>query len=99
MNTDAKFASGRFSSERRPPLRGCTQKYVFNPKWPSTYESVAVDPPPTLPTCRDLCKNRGKLPPVQPPALKVMDVGSGHAHGRARAAHMGLEGVPGTRWA
>ena len=27
------------------------------------------------------------------------DIGSGSANGRARPAHMGIDGVPGTRWA
>lgn len=101
-NEDASFASGRLSSERRPPVRGCKDKWFNNPKWPAEdkFAPIRVEPSPAdWPRSRELCKSRGVLPPVEPLSLRALDVGSGHAHGRVRPAHMGIEGAPGTRWA
>jgi len=101
-NEGATFASGRLSSDRRPPLRGCKEKWFNNPKWPAEdkFSDMYVEATPQhLPRSRDLCRSRGVLPPAEPLAVKGLDVGSGYAHGRVRPAHMGLEGVPGTRWA
>mmetsp|Transcript_118221 Transcript_118221/g.378827 ORF Transcript_118221/g.378827 Transcript_118221/m.378827 type:complete len:194 (-) Transcript_118221:145-726(-) len=101
-NEDASFASGRLSSERRPPVRGCKDKWFNNPKWPAEdkFAPIKVEPSPAdWPSGRELCKSRGVLPPVEPLSLRALDVGSGHAHGRVRPAHMGIEGAPGTRWA
>jgi len=103
-NQGARFVRGCFSSERRPPLRGCKETYFANPKWPREDQFVpttcrATPAGSALPRGPELCRSRGALPSASPAALRPLDVGSGHAHGRIRPAHLGQDGVPGTRWA
>lgn len=103
-NEKARFASGRFSSDRRPPLRGCKETWWSNPRWPreDQFEPLICEPTPAgaaLPRGLDLCRSKGALQAASGAVLRGLDAGSGHAHGRTRAAHLGAEGVPGTRWA
>eukprot|EP00928_Gymnodinium_smaydae_P100148 TRINITY_DN975_c0_g1_i1.p1 TRINITY_DN975_c0_g1~~TRINITY_DN975_c0_g1_i1.p1 ORF type:complete len:1803 (+),score=310.37 TRINITY_DN975_c0_g1_i1:299-5707(+) len=96
---DVDFENGRPTIPMRPPPRGLKEKLIGK-RGPKSF--LPLDAPPCpfdrWPMATDVCRTRGQLPAREPAAIRCIDEGSGFAHGRSRAAHLGLEGAQGMRW-
>lgn len=97
---DVNIVSGEFQSVRpAPPPRGLKEKYLKKiPPMPKVIVKPAQTPK-DWPRSSSLFSGGIKFSAAIPKELEPLEVPSGVAHGRSRAAHMGIEGIPHTRWA
>eukprot|EP00933_Yihiella_yeosuensis_P043221 TRINITY_DN37961_c0_g1_i1.p1 TRINITY_DN37961_c0_g1~~TRINITY_DN37961_c0_g1_i1.p1 ORF type:complete len:1194 (+),score=185.74 TRINITY_DN37961_c0_g1_i1:315-3584(+) len=101
---DVTFEEGLLIGDRRPPPTGLRQKYLGGgTKWPTKFLPIKVRPSigviKKLPGAEDICDNNVHLPSEELEVFKPLDVGTGAANARTRAAHLGPEGGKGYRWA
>lgn len=111
--TDALMEQGALrrdadDREQAERPRGFGGRYLSAGGRTPTFAPVVVEASPTgamLPraplgdTDVDLRAFWGSLSPAESESMRGFDVGSGVAHARVRPAHLGIEGVPGSRWA
>lgn len=99
---EAVAERGSLKSEmKRPGKRGLRERLLHRSERSSEQAPFAVQPSPgkRLPGGSMLLTSRAQLLPNDPPSMQGLDTGVGYANGRARPAHLGLEGVAGSRWA
>lgn len=89
---------GSLKSERRPTKKGIRGRLQQQPKL--QFEAFEVQrTPKSIPGGVGLLSARSSMPATDPPSLQAIDTGAGYANGRIRPPHLGLNGVPGSRWA
>lgn len=98
---DVELRNGQLKGERRPPPKGLRERMgKMLGSSQVTFERIEVEPSPcrSWPHGAGMFPSRGALPEKDPPELIMVDEGAGHSHGRTRGAHLGVDGVPGSRW-
>jgi len=99
VHQDVEVSAFEFSSKRPPPApKGIKEKYLKKAPPIPKISVRLVSSPKDWPKKSTIFTHAVHFSPVQPIEMLPLNVPAGVAHGRSRAAHMGMEGVPGSRW-
>jgi len=99
VHQDIQIINGEFASVRPlPPPKGLKERILKKKPQVPKVSAKAVATPRDWARSKSLFTPRVQFTAKLPKVMEALDIPSGVAHARVRAAHMGFEGVPGSRW-